>query len=123
MLGDGINYRHLQPPTWGVAIDSGSGSDVTISSADFVLLNPDLHSVVNQLDLSRTVFRRIKFNFGWALVYNCTAVPVAARCPYPIVSHSSHWGDKSDDASPHDQNPQSSPCNFKAAFLSQIGLY
>ena len=72
----------------GIAI--GTGSDVAISSADFVLLNSDLQSVINLLNMSRMVFRRIKFNFGWAIVYNCIAIPVAAGCFYPIVSSGSH---------------------------------
>ncbi|GLA78944.1 hypothetical protein AtubIFM55763_001109 [Aspergillus tubingensis] len=36
---------------------------------------PSFYSV----DLSRVVFHRIKFNFAWALVYNCIAVPISDR--------------------------------------------
>lgn len=62
----------------------GAGADVAVQSADIVLVKNDLRDVVTAIDLSRVTFRRIKWNYFWALGYNVIFIPLSAGMLYPF---------------------------------------
>ena len=76
-IGDGINDAPALS-TADVSISLSSASDIAVHSSSFILLSSSLESVTTLFQLSERVFRRVKFNFGWAVVYNVILIPVAA---------------------------------------------
>ncbi|KAL8948979.1 MAG: hypothetical protein Q9183_007642, partial [Haloplaca sp. 2 TL-2023] len=65
-LGDGIN----DAPALSVAdlgLTLSNSTSIALSTASVILLSPSLTSLLTLLELSEKVFRRIRFNFVWAM--------------------------------------------------------
>ena len=82
MVGDGINDAPVLAGA-DTSIAPGHGALLAQTSADVIMLGNSLRPVTTALRLSKATMRIVRQNLVWAVVYNATALPLAAAGMVP----------------------------------------
>ncbi|KAF2071893.1 hypothetical protein CYY_006795 [Polysphondylium violaceum] len=86
MIGDGVNDS-LALVQSDVPISINNGTDIAMESSKVILMNDNLKDILVAIHLSKTIFKVIKINLGWAFFYNLIGIPIAAGLLYPFTTY------------------------------------
>ena len=82
MIGDGINDAPVLAGA-DTSIAPGHGALLAQTNADVIMLGDSLHPITTAIRLSAATMRIVRQNLAWAVVYNATALPLAAAGMVP----------------------------------------
>lgn len=76
MIGDGINDA-VSLVTANIGVSLSSGTDIANDSADVILMNNNLTSIINMFHISKKTLKNISENLFLAFFYNICMIPIA----------------------------------------------
>ena len=83
MCGDGINDSPALA-TADIGVSIKSGTDIAMDSADVILTQNNLESILKLIKISKKTIKIIKQNLFWAFFYNVLMLPIAMGLLKPL---------------------------------------